>query len=106
MTVDAASLEEVLARIPTLSLEAADETGARVAIVVVLEADLEADAWRIGAAHLLRPPLRDGHGHLQRQGPAVLATWDGQSGTYQHFAWGVMPELALLAQRSGRRSRG
>ena len=98
VTVDAASLEEVLVRIPTLSLEAADEAGARVAIVLVLEADLEADAWRIGAAHLLRPPLRDGHGHLQRQGPAVLATWDGQAGTYQHFAWGVMPELALLAQ--------
>jgi hypothetical protein len=98
LTVDAASLEEVLVRIPTLSLEAADETGARVAIVLVLEADIEADAWRIGAAHLLRPPLRDGHGHLQRQGPAVLATWDGQSGSYEHFAWGVMPELALLAQ--------
>ncbi len=69
-----------------------------MAIVLVLEADVEADTWRTGAAHLLRPPLRDGQGHLQRQGPAVLATWDGQSGAYEHFAWGVIPELALLAQ--------
>lgn len=102
VTVDAASLEAVLARMPMLSLEAADDAGARVAVVVVLEVDREAAVWRVGAAHLLRPPLRDGHGHLQRQGPAVLATWDGAAQRYQHFSWGVMAELGLLVeQRAG-----
>lgn len=102
VTVDAGSLEAVLARMPMLSLDAADDAGARVAIVVVLEVDQEAVGWRVGAAHLLRPPLRDGHGHLQRQGPAVLATWDGPAQRYQHFSWGVMAELGLLVeQRAG-----
>ncbi len=101
VTVDATSLELVLARMPLLSLEAVDESGARVAIVVVLGLDAGA-AWRVVAAHLLRPPLRDGHGHLQRQGPAVLATWDPGLARFEHFAWAVMPELArLIDRRSG-----
>jgi hypothetical protein len=48
---------------------------------------------------LLRPPLRDGHGHLQRQGPAVLATWDPALRRFEHFAWAVLPELAALIDR-------
>ena len=98
VSVGATSLELVLARMPLLSLEAVDESGARVAIVVVLGLDAGA-AWRVVAAHLLRPPLRDGHGHLQRQGPAVLATWDPELGRFEHFAWAVMPELARLIDR-------
>ena len=102
VTVDAGSLEAVLARMPILSLDAADELGARVAIVVVLGVDEPDDAWRVSAAHLLRPPLRDGHGHLQRQGPAVLATWDPSLRRFEHFAWAVLPELAaLIARRAG-----
>jgi hypothetical protein len=99
VTVDAGSLEAVLARMPILSLDAADELGARVAIVVVLGVDEREDAWRVNAAHLLRPPLRDGHGHLQRQGPAVLATWDPALRRFEHFAWAVLPELAALIDR-------
>lgn len=99
VTVDAGSLEAVLARMPLLSLDAADELGARVAIVVVLGVDESDDAWRVTAAHLLRPPLRDGHGHLQRQGPAVLATWDPALRRFEHFAWAVLPELAALVDR-------
>lgn len=99
-TVDAESLEEVLVRMPLLSLESVDESGARVAIVLVLEGG--SSAWRVGAAHLLRPPLRDGHGHVQRQGPAVLATWDRDRQRFEHFSWGVMAELALLVdERAG-----
>jgi len=100
--VEAGSLEAVLARMPLLSLDLADDAGARVAIVVILAPDAVAGAWRIGAAHLLRPPLRDGHGHLQRQGPAVLATWDSDQQRFEHFAWGVMAELAaLIDERAG-----
>ncbi len=102
LTVDADSLEAVLARMPLLSLDSADDAGARVAIVLILAIDAPADAWRIGAAHLLRPPLRDGHGHLQRQGPAVLATWDSDHQRFEHFAWGVLAELAALVdERAG-----
>ena len=55
---------------------------------------------RVSAAHLHRPPLRDAAGHVRPQGPAVLATWDGKLGRWEHFAWGVTPELAAA---SGRR---
>jgi len=99
VAVDAGSLESVLARMPLLSLQAADASGARVAIVVVLGTDAADDTWRITAAHLLRPPLRDGHGHLQRQGPAVLATWDPAMRRFEHFSWAVLSELAALIER-------
>jgi hypothetical protein len=49
---------------------------------------------RVIAAHYLRPLERDGHGHLQRRPPAVLATWDPASGAFDDYAWGIMPELA------------
>jgi len=32
--------------------------------------------------------------------PAVLATWNMTTDTFDHFAWGVLPELAA---RTGRR---
>jgi hypothetical protein len=53
------------------------------------------------AAHYLRPVARDVHGHVQRLGPAVLATWDPASDKFEQFGWGVTPELAI---RVGRRA--
>jgi hypothetical protein len=55
---------------------------------------------RVTAAHYVRPLARDVHGHAQRLHPAVLATWDERLGRYEHFAWGVLPEIAA---RLGRR---
>jgi hypothetical protein len=55
------------------------------------------DELRVVACHLQRPPLRDGAGHIRPQGPAVLATWERDSGAWEHFAWGVIPELAEAA---------
>ena len=55
---------------------------------------------RVVAAHYVRPLARDRHGHAQFLGPAVLATWDPERQTWEHFAWGVLPEIAL---RLGRR---
>lgn len=49
----------------------------------------------VAAAHLLRPPLRDAGGHVKPQGPAVLATAN-PAGGWEHFAWGIAPELAGL----------
>ena len=99
VTVDAGSLESVLARMPLLSLDAADEAGARVAIIMIVDVDETGDGWLVRAAHFLRPPLRDGHGHLQRQGPAVLVTWDPGIRRFEHFWWAVLPELAVLIER-------
>ena len=57
---------------------------------------------RVTAAHYVRPLARDAHGHSQRLDPAVLATWDDRLGRYEHFAWGVLPEIAArLGRRAG-----
>ena len=56
---------------------------------------------RVVAAHYVRPLARDAHGHSQRLDPAVLATWDSRLQRYEHFAWGVIPEIA---SRLGRRA--
>lgn len=57
---------------------------------------------RVTAAHYVRPLARDAHGHAQRLDPAVLAVWDERLGRYEHFAWGVLPEIAArLGRRAG-----
>jgi hypothetical protein len=56
---------------------------------------------RVRAAHYVRPLHRDEHGHAQLLGPAVLATWDEPRQAFEHFAWGVLPEVA---SRLGRRA--
>ena len=57
---------------------------------------------RVAAAHYVRPLARDAHGHPQRLDPAVLATWDDRLGRYEHFAWGVLPEIAArLGRKAG-----
>lgn len=53
----------------------------------------------VTAAHYVRPLARDAHGHPQRLDPAVLATWDARLEKYEHFAWGVIPEIAARLQR-------
>ncbi len=54
---------------------------------------------RVTAAHYVRPLARDAHGHAQELPPAVLATWDDRLGRYEHFAWGVLPEIAARLRR-------
>jgi hypothetical protein len=57
---------------------------------------------RVTAAHYVRPLARDAHGHAQLLDPAILATWDDRLGRYEHFAWGVLPEIAArLGARAG-----
>jgi hypothetical protein len=57
---------------------------------------------RVAAAHYIRPLHRDEHGHAQLLGPAVLATWDPRARAFEHFAWGVLPEIAArLGKRAG-----
>ena len=54
---------------------------------------------RVTAAHYVRPLARDAHGHAQLLPPAVLATWDERLGRYEHFDWGVLPEIAARLDR-------
>ena len=64
--------------------------------VVILDEDA-----RVVAAHLLRPPLRDGAGHVRPQGPGVLAVRLEAEDRLEHFAWGVVPEIAAELGRKG-----
>ena len=103
-TVEAASLEDLFERLgrPDVSLTA-DELS-HLGMVLILRAfrgEQDDAIPRIAAAHYIRPVSRDSGGHLQRLRPAVLATWDEGAGSFEHFAWGVTPELAM---RVGRRA--
>jgi len=61
---------------------------------VVLAVADEAGTPRVTAAHYVRPVALDTHGHVQRQPPAILATWNPERDRWEHFAWGVLPDLA------------
>ena len=92
-TIRAASLEDVLTRLRAAPIRLTEDELSRLGLVLVVQDQ------RVVAAHYLRPVARDMHGHVQKLGPAVLATWDERSGQFEHFAWGVTPELAI---RTGR----
>lgn len=120
-SIHADSLEEVFEQLeaPPVSLSA-DEIR-RMGVVIVLrlmgprgqelqfpEGSMEAEigplqSWvrrRAVAVHYLRPLERDAAGHLQRRPPAVLATWDAASDCFEHFSWGIAPELAARVGRT------
>jgi hypothetical protein len=87
-TIEASSLEDVFARLRAAANLSDDELS-YLGIVIVLGGD-----GRVVAAHHVRPLALDGHGHVQRLGPAVLAARDATTGRLEHFSWGVTPELA------------
>ena len=105
--VAGASLEDVFAALSAPPLPLAPEELTFLGCVLVLGTTAPAGGaargrLRVIAAHYVRPLARDAHGHAQRLGPAVLATWDVERGHYEHFAWGVMPEIAArLGARAG-----
>lgn len=99
-TIHAERLEDVLDALRRPPVRADDDELSRLGVVLILRR-LGAGRRRVVAAHYLRPTARDEHGHVQRLGPAVLATWDPDRDRFEHFGWGVTPELAL---RIGRRA--
>jgi hypothetical protein len=73
-----------------------------VLVLATAQPDAERGRLRVVAAHYVRPVALDAHGHRQLLGPAVLATWDAEASRYEHFDWGVMPEIAArLGRRTG-----
>ena len=94
-SVEAHSLDAVFGGLRRIRLT--DDELARLGVVVVL-GDVDGMARAI-ATHYIRPVSRDGHGHVQRLGPAVLATYDPEANRFEHFGWGVIPELAMRVGR-------
>lgn len=103
-TMAADRLEAVLGRLREPPVGASDDELARLGIVLILGVPVADDGGtvrpRLAAAHYVRPVVRDGHGHVQRLPPAVIAARDPASGALEHFAWGIVTELAA---RTGRR---
>ena len=104
-TLHADSLEGVFSELRRPPVGTSDDELSLVGVVLILgtlaSPDLNGEPRRrVVAAHYVRPVARDQGGHIQRLGPAVLATLDPQQDAFEHFAWGITPELAL---RVGRR---
>jgi hypothetical protein len=103
--VEAASLGELRERLGAGPLPVTPDQLTFLGCVLVLGESAGASRrgrLRVTAAHYVRPLARDAHGHAQRLDPAVLATWDDRLGRYEHFAWGVLPEIAArLGRRAG-----
>jgi hypothetical protein len=90
--IDQADLEAVLNRLHADDIATDEDERSRLGVVVAL-AEV-ARGPRVLAAHYVQPLARDQHGHVQRLPPAVLATWSMADDRWDHFAWGVTPELA------------
>ncbi len=97
-TIHGDSLDDVFGVLRQPPVRLADDELSHLGVVLVVRR-LDDGRRRVVAAHYVRPVARDVHGHLQRLGPAVLATWDPETDAFEHFGWGVTPELA---RRIGR----
>lgn len=96
ITLTADDLEAVLQRLVSAGLP---EDGVRRLGVVVMAEETEAGP-RCRVVHYLRPTERDAQGHVQRRPPAVLSALDPASDRYEHYAWGITPELADRVDRA------
>lgn len=99
-TIRADGLQGVFDRLCRAPVALSHDELSRIGVVLVLGRHRDGTP-RVTAAHYVRPVARDERGHVQRLGPAVLATWDPARDAFEHFGWGVIPELAL---RIGRRA--
>jgi len=99
-TIQGDSLDDVLEALRRRPVRLVEDELSHLGVVLVLRR-LDDGRRRIAAAHYVRPVARDTHGHIQRLGPAVLTTWDPTIDTFEHFGWGIIPELAM---RVGRRA--
>jgi len=100
-TIHGDSLDDVFEGLRANPVALSDDELSRLGVVLVMRQDAGGHR-RVVAAHYVRPVVRDHHGHVQRLGPAVLATWDPKLGSFEHFGWGVFPELAMrTAHRTG-----
>ncbi|HET7472028.1 MAG TPA: hypothetical protein VFJ71_02785 [Candidatus Limnocylindrales bacterium] len=104
-TIHADRLEEVHDELRSPEVGLTDDELSYLGLVLIIRPEPDTEGRlrrRVVAAHYARPVGRDEHGHVQRLPPAVLAVRDEGTDRLEHFAWGVMPELAVrLGRRSG-----
>jgi hypothetical protein len=101
-TLHADRLEDVHDQLRSRDVGLIDDELSYLGLVVILRPERGEHGHlrrRVVAAHYARPVGRDEHGHVQRLPPAVLAVRDPGAGRLEHFAWGVMPELAIRLGR-------
>jgi hypothetical protein len=101
-TIHADRLEDIHDDLRARPVGLTDDELSYLGLIVIARAWRKPDGEvrrRVVAAHYARPVGRDEHGHLQRLPPAVIAARDEASDTLEHFAWGVMPELAIRLDR-------
>ena len=110
LTITALDLRDLLVRLEHPDIGLPEDAIRRLGMVVVVEHPMR--GLRLRSTHYLRPSERDAQGHIQRRPPAVLATWDAGTDSFDDFAWGITPELADRVDRSQadfeqrQRSRG
>jgi hypothetical protein len=104
-TIHADRLEEIHEKLRAPAVGLSDDELSYLGLIVIVRPVRGPDGQprrRVVAAHYARPIGRDEHGHVQRLPPAVLAVRDDRTDRLEHFAWGVMPELAVrLGRRAG-----
>lgn len=103
-TIHADRLEEVFDTLRAAPVQLSDDELSRLGVVLVMRlvepaSHHEPPRRRVVAAHYVRPVARDQHGHVQRMPPAVLAAYEARRDELEHFAWGVLPELAIRVGR-------
>ena len=103
-TITGDRLEDVLAALGRPPVGASDDELSRLGTVLILRCPDPARR-RVVAAHYLRPTARDEHGHVQRLGPAVLATWDPVSDRFEHFGWAIAAGARRPSRAPSRRRR-
>ena len=104
-TIHADGLDDVHDLLRGRPVGLTDDELSYLGLVLVVRASRGPDGHvrrRVVAAHYARPVGRDEHGHTQRLPPAILAHHDPAADRLDHFAWGVMPELAIrLGRKAG-----
>lgn len=104
-TIHADRLEDVHDLLRSAPVGLTDDELSHLGLVLIVRAEPgpgDPVRRRVVAAHYARPVGRDEHGHTQRLPPAVLASRAAGAADLDHFAWGVMPELAIrLGRRAG-----
>ncbi len=104
-TLHADRLEDVHDLLRARPVSLTDDELTYLGLILIVRAGRGPDGHirrRVVAAHYARPVGRDEHGHTQRLPPAVIAARDEAGDRLDHFAWGVMPELAIrLGRKAG-----
>lgn len=93
-TMPGSGLDEALERLHAPDVATVEDERSWLGVVLVMAPPDTQRGPRVAVAHYLRPVALDTHGHVQRRPPAVLATWNEAGDRWDHFAWGVLPDLA------------